>query len=83
MSSSPRVSSPSRIRIGAAVSAAAGVVLFLVAVVLDWSGFWGGFAQGAALALVVTAAYLAGVLTGMRRRSASPTWLPARGRDAA
>ncbi|QLD10640.1 hypothetical protein [Microbacterium oleivorans] len=84
MSSSSRVTrSFSRVRLGAVVSGFVGAVLLLTAVVLDWSGFWGGFAQGAGVVLLLTAAYLLGLLTGMRRSAVSPTWLPAGGGEAA
>lgn len=66
-----------RVRIAAVVTAVAGAVVFLAATVLDWSGFWGGFAQGAAIALIVSAAYLAGVMTGIRRGGPGAAWHPA------
>lgn len=78
MSDTPRSSTVlARIRIAAVVTAIAGAVLFLVATVLDWSGFWGGFGQGVAIALIVSAAYLAGLLTGLRRGGPAASWLPA------
>ncbi len=84
MSSSSRVPrSLSRVRLGAIVTGVMGAVLLLTAILLDWSGFWGGFAQGAGIALVITAAYLLGLLTGMRRSAGSSTWLPAGGGTAA
>jgi len=84
MTPSSRVArSLSRVRLAAIVTGVVGAVLLLTSIVLDWSGFWGGFAQGAGVALALTAAYLQGLLTGMRRGAGSPTWLPAGGSTAA
>lgn len=66
------------IRWAAAASAVAGAVLAIVAIGLDWSGFWGGFALGAGIGAIVIAAYLWGFVTGMSRAGHTPTWLPAR-----
>ncbi|KAA9086613.1 hypothetical protein [Microbacterium radiodurans] len=66
-----------RIRFVALSAAVVGAVLVLTALVLDWAGFWGGFALGSGIAMVVVAAYLLGLVTGMRRGAATPAWRPA------
>lgn len=60
------------------MAAIAGAVLALLAIGFDFSGFWGGFALGAGVGLIVIAAYLSGLVTGMSRAVTGPTWLPAR-----
>lgn len=67
-----------RLRRAAAVAAITGALLALVAVGFDFSGFWGGFALGTGVGLIVVAAYLSGLVTGMRRALPASMWLPAR-----
>ena len=67
-----------RFRWAAAVAAIAGAVLALLAIGFDFSGFWGGFALGTGVGMIVLAAYLSGLVTGMSRALPASTWLPAR-----
>ncbi|MCR2818376.1 hypothetical protein NQ166_05930 [Microbacterium sp. zg.Y1090] len=56
----------------------AGAVLLLVAIALEWRGFWGGAAQGAGIGLIAVGAYFWGLGDGIGRAVPQAAWLPSR-----
>ena len=54
----------------------AGAVLLLVAIGLEWRGFWGGAAQGAGIGLIAVGAYFWGLGDGIGRAVPVAAWLP-------
>ena len=55
---------------------AVGAGVFLLGIVLDWSGLWGGFGLGAAIGVILVGTYLWGFANGIRRAGPRATWLP-------
>ncbi|MFG6445167.1 hypothetical protein ACFXP7_07515 [Microbacterium sp. P06] len=53
-----------------------GAALLLVGTVLDFGGFWGGFALGGGVMLAVAGAYFSGYARGLRRAGSAAIWLP-------
>lgn len=67
-----------RVIVVAITLAVAGVLLFLLGIVLDWGGFFGGFGLGAGIALGLGGAYFWGYADGIRRGGPQASWLPSR-----
>ncbi|MDN3494586.1 hypothetical protein QL996_01480 [Planococcus sp. APC 4015] len=65
-----------RVSIAAITLVIAGLVLFLLGIVLDWGGFVGGLGLGAGVALGLVGAYLWGYGNGIRRGGVRASWLP-------
>lgn len=58
----------------------AGAVLLLVAVGLEWRGFWGGAVQGAGVGFIAVGAYFWGYGNGIGRAVPVAAWLPSEDR---
>ncbi|MCR2762313.1 hypothetical protein NQ152_02195 [Microbacterium sp. zg.B48] len=65
-----------RIVVWAIAAIIAGAALLLVAIVLEWSGFWGGLVQGGGIGLMAVGAYFWGFGNGIRRAGPRASWLP-------
>lgn len=65
-----------RIKWIAIVGMVAGAVLLLVAIGLEWRGFWGGAAQGAGIGMIAAGAYFWGFGNGIGRGVPAAVWLP-------
>lgn len=53
-----------------------GAVVLLVAIGLDWHGFWGGVVQGAGIGMIAVGAYFWGYGNGIGRGAPATVWLP-------
>ncbi|MFG6502675.1 hypothetical protein [Microbacterium sp. P05] len=60
----------------AVAAIAVGASLLLLALVLDWEGFWGGAVMGAGIAVGIVGAYFWGYANGLRRSGGRTVWLP-------
>lgn len=65
-----------RVTVAAITLLVAGVLLFLLGIVLDWGGFVGGLGLGAGIALGLVGAYFWGYGNGIRRGGVRASWLP-------
>ena len=80
MSESSEATAPQyrRLVVGAIVAIVAGLVIVVLGLGFDWSGFLGGCALGAGIGLALVGVYLWGYTNGLQRVAARPTWLPSR-----
>ncbi|MCR2784335.1 MULTISPECIES: hypothetical protein [unclassified Microbacterium] len=67
-----------RVKWVAIVGMLLGAVLLILAIGLEWRGFWGGAVQGTGIGMIAVGAYFWGYGNGLGRAEPVAAWLPSR-----